>query len=182
MDNFNLLIFSKQNPISDSDFEKFYKLLELSFPKEELRTKEAFKTLCQHSKFYKIFTLWKEHELIALFTIWEFCDFTFGDHFAVSPSARCSGIGTKLLNKVTSLCALPFVLEVEMPEDEITTRRLNFYLRNGFCKNEQPYMLPPMQQGCEAVPMHVLSYPNLLTESEFDKIKSVIYKEVYNVK
>lgn len=181
MDNLELKIFSIENPISAEDFEKFYALLKVSFPKGELRTKKAFKELCVSNKFYKIFTLFKSDELIALFTVWEFEFFSFGDHFAVSPKARCGGIGTRLLSEVKSACLSPFVLEVELPEDEMSKRRLNFYVRNGFCKNEQPYLLPPMQEGCVAIPMHILSYPALIEESEFDKTKDIIYKEVYGI-
>ena len=182
MDNLELKFFSKQNPISAVDFEKFYSLLEVSFPKGELRTKEAFKELCQSCEFYKIFTLFKGCELIALFTVWEFESFSFGDHFAVSPTARCGGIGTRLLCEVKNKCLSPFILEVELPDDEMSRRRLNFYLRNGFLKNPQDYLLPPMQEGCEAIPMHILSYPALIGESDFDKTKSIIYKEVYGIK
>lgn len=181
MDSLELKIFSMQNPISAEDFEKFYALLEASFPQGELRTKSAFRELCERSRFYKIFTLFKGSELIALFTVWEFEDFSFGDHFAVSPSARCGGIGTQLLTEVTKNCLSPFVLEVELPEDELSMRRLNFYLRNGFNKNPQEYMLPPMQEGFEAIPMNILSYPTLIDESDFDKTKDVIYKEVYKL-
>lgn len=182
MQSLELKIFSMQNPISKADFEKFYALLEASFPQGELRTKAAFWELCESSKFYKIFTLFKDSELVALFTVWEFRSFSFGDHFAVSPNARCGGIGTRLLNEVTKNCLSPFVLEVELPEDELSKRRLNFYLRNGFNKNSQEYILPPMQEGFEAIPMHILSYPTLVGDSDFDKIKDKIYKEVYGIK
>lgn len=181
LDDLKLKIFTTESPISSSEFEQFMALMVLSFPKEERRTKEAFLELCNAEAKYKIYALFKGNELIAFFTIWEFESFSFGDHFAVNPSFRSGGIGTQLLKQIEENCRLPLVLEVELPDGEIEKRRLNFYLRNGFKENKQDYLLPPMQEGCVAVPMRILSFPELLCDGEFDKVKSIIYKKVYNV-
>lgn len=175
-------IFDIKNPISKSNFEQFYALMESSFPKEERRSRKGFEELIKCSENYKIYCLFKGSELTSFFTVWEFEDFRFGDHFAVSPQMRNSGIGTFFLQKLLSQSSLPFILEAELPEEEMAVRRLNFYERNGFKKNDFPYMLPAMQEGCEAIAMNILSFPEKLSQSEFNRIKDTLYLKVYNVK
>lgn len=174
--------FDLKNPISSALFEDFYAIMENSFPKEERRTREGFLSLVSSNQRYGIYALLDGEKLVAFFSVWELCGFTFGDHFAVSESLRNKGLGSEFLKKVLSSSRLPFILEAELPETEIAARRLGFYKRNGFKENPFPYLLPPMQEGCEATPMHILSYPESISESEFRKIKETLYKEVYNVK
>ena len=156
--------------------------METSFPKEERRTKEGFLSLARSNEKYKIYALLNGERLFAFFSVWEFESFIFGDHFAVSPALRNKGIGGDFLRKILSASPLPFILEAELPESEIAKRRLDFYKRNGFFENNYPYMLPPMQDGCEATPMHILSHPKSISESEFNAIREILYKVVYNIK
>lgn len=182
LSQFEFKAFNLKNPIPNALFEDFYAITEASFPKEERRTKEEFLRLAQFSEKYKIYSLLDGEHLVAFLTVWQFESFMFIDHFAVSATLRNKGIGAEFLKTVLSQSRLPFILEAELPETEIATRRLNFYKRNGFKENPFPYLLPPMQEGCEATAMHVLSYPKLLTESEFKNIKEILYREVYNAK
>ena len=39
----------------------------------------------------------------------------------------------------------PMVLEVELPEDALTRRRIGFYERHGLVFNSYPYLQPPMR-------------------------------------
>lgn len=175
-----LRIFDINNPISDSVFSDFFALMESAFPKEERRTRKAFYELCKSCPYYKIYSLFSGESLIAFFTVWEFSTFRFGDHFAVIGKARNGGIGSRLLSQILAESELPFILEVEPAENEIAGRRINFYLRNGFVKNDFPYLLPPMQEGCKAIPMHILSYPKALSLCEFTQMRDTLYKTVYN--
>ena len=174
-------IFSIKNPINDLFFEQFYSLMEVSFPESERRSKKAFRELTKHSPYYKIISLFEDEELIAFFTVWEFEDFTFGDHFAVLPKCRNRGIGAELLSEVKKSCTAPLIIEAEPSDDGIATRRLNFYFRNGFFEGDFDYLLPPMQEDFAPLPMRILSYPEKLSQSEFENYKNVIYKTVYNV-
>ena len=176
----DLKVFSSQNPILQKDFDRFYAIMERSFPKEEMRTYDGFKALCENP-YYKIISLFKEGEMIGFFTIWEFENFRFGDHFAIAPEMRGAKIGSSLLKFVLEESSLPLIIEVEFPEDEIAQRRLNFYLRKGFIENSFKYFLPPMQEGCSPLPMIILSYPSTLNLCEFENMRDVIYKEVYEV-
>lgn len=181
MSEFELKIFSTENRISESEFEEFYSLIKLSFPKSERRTKAAFRRLCESEELYKIYALFSENRLCAFLTVWEFENFTFGDHFAVLPSLRGGGIGSKMLAELKAQCTLPFIIEVELPETEMARRRIGFYERNSLSLCGFDYILPAMQKGCESLPMRIMAYPSTLTETEFEPIKKQIYKTVYNV-
>lgn len=177
---FTFKIFDINSPISEREFSEFITLMEEAFPKEERRTRKAFYELCKGCADYKIYSFFDGNKLVAFFTVWEFGTFRFGDHFAVAKSERNKGIGACLLSEILSQSALPFILEVEPAENEIAARRINFYMRNGFVKNDFPYLLPPMQEGCEAIPMYIMSYPCALSQGEFIEIRDTLYKTVYN--
>ncbi len=175
-----LKIFDIKNPISDSVFSDFFALMESAFPKEERRSRKAFCELCKGCPYYKIYSLFSGESLVAFFTVWEFSAFRFGDHFAVAEKARNAGIGSKLLSRILAASELPFILEVEPAESSLAARRINFYQRNGFVKNDFPYLLPPMQEGCKAIPMYIMSYPAALSHSDFVKMRDTLYETVYN--
>ncbi len=71
-------------------------------------------------------------------------------------------------------------LEAELPADDLARRRIGFYKRNGFVVNGYDYVQPPYEEGKSSIPMKILSYGRPLKEDEFNKIKLLIYKEVYN--
>ncbi|MBQ5815914.1 MAG: GNAT family N-acetyltransferase [Oscillospiraceae bacterium] len=181
MNEFELRIFSTENKISESEFEEFYSLMKLSFPKSERRTKKAFRELCESESRYKIYALFKDNALCAFLTVWEFESFVFGDHFAVLPSLRGGGIGSKMLSEFKENCALPFIIEVELPDNDLARRRIGFYERNSLKLCDFDYILPAMQKGCDSVPMKIMAYPASLTQKEFEPIKKELYKIVYKV-
>ena len=176
----DIRIFGANSPISEKDFEEFYSLMEISFPECERKTKEEFLKLCKANELYKVFAAFEGDTLISFFTVWEFEDFTFGDHFAVLPSYRNRGIGSLILKHIKEISALPLIIEVEYPNEVMAKKRLDFYLRNAFRQNSFDYLLPPMQDSFEPLPMLILSYPDIISENEFSEMRNIIYKEVYN--
>ncbi|MBE6789394.1 MAG: GNAT family N-acetyltransferase [Ruminococcaceae bacterium] len=174
-------IYTRQSQMPNYVFEQFYALMCLSFPEEERRSREGFLRLCRECPYYKIYTLFEEDKLIAFLTVWEFDFFTFGDHFAVLPQMRGAGIGAKLLSSLKESVKLPFIIEVELPENEMAKRRIGFYERNDLSLCDFDYLLPPMQEGFSPLPMKIMSYPSLLSQEEFEPFKKVIYKTVYNI-
>ena len=126
-----------------SDFEEVYRIMEQSFPADERRKKEGQQKLLDEEK-YELLGVRNEGGLLAFLAVWEFAEFVFIEHFAVSEKARNSGIGGKMLEELARQKAGKVVLEVELPEDSLKKRRIGFYERHGFTFNEYPYIQPPM--------------------------------------
>ena len=111
--------------------------------------------------------------------VWEFESFTYIEHFAVDPALRNSGTGSAMLQELVRKYQKQICLEVELPEDELTRRRIGFYERNGFVFNEYPYIQPPISKGKSPVPLRVMTYGKGITRQAFEEMRKVLYRRVY---
>ena len=75
----------------------------------------------------------------------------------------------------------PVCLEVELPESDITRRRIGFYRRNGFFLNDYPYIQPSLGVGRAPQPLRIMTRDGTITQTEFETMRDVIYREVYRV-
>ena len=161
-------------------FEKVFKLMETSFPKEEYREYESQKKLL-NNPIYEIKTKVNENgDLIAFISFWKFKDFNFIEHFAVNPDTRGQGIGSKMINEFIKSQDKPIILEVEIPTDEISEKRIHFYEKNGFFLNKYEYFQKPLRKNSAPQQLYLMSYPKILGNKDFEKIKETIYQNVYS--
>lgn len=166
----------------DCDFYSFYKLMCEAFPSEERRNYEDQKKLLK-DELYNIISHKDENENITAFIAsWEFNDFIFIEHFAVSSKMRCNGVGTSMIKDYLSKCNKPIFLEVELPENDISIRRIEFYKRLGFHLNDYDYLQPPLQKQHDFLPLKIMSYPKRVDNKEFIDFRNEIYDRVYRVK
>ena len=163
-------------------FDDVFKLIKLSFPEEEYRSYENQKKLLSNPNYF-IFSKFDEtNNLIGIICFWRLKNLTFIEHFAINPSKRGKGIGSKMLKDFISReTVLPIILEVETPKTEISLKRINFYKRTGFKLNKYKYFQMPLREYSLPIEMYLMSYPTELTLETFEKSKSVIYKEVYSI-
>ncbi len=54
------------------------------------------------------------------------------------------------------------MLEIDPPEDERSERRLRFYERLGFVRNDYPYVHPSYRRPFSPHPLVLMSYPGPL--------------------
>lgn len=163
-------------------FDEVYKIMEDNFPPDERRTYQQQKALLDVGN-YRIYTVENEGEIIAFFAVWILDGVIFGEHLAVDKKYHNRGTGSKLLMEVVKSFDVPFVLEIELENSsDIAKRRAEFYRRLGFNINSYEYAQPSYGEGKSAIPMHLVSYPDALSETEFEKYKNVIYKEIYKIK
>ena len=78
----------------------------------------------------------EDGRLLADVFVWQTEDFVYLEHFAVQPSLRGQGTGSRILRELLQ-GEKPFILEIEPPEDALTCRRKAFYECNGL--QAQPY-------------------------------------------
>ncbi len=165
--------------LAAEEFDLVYPLLERSFPADERRDYEGQLALFQKPAF-ALYGFYMEGRFCGFFAVHHFETFTFIEHFAVEPSFRNCGLGSQALELLKRSTGKPIVLEAELPVDDLTKRRIAFYRRNGFAVNEYPYIMPALSEHTRPIPMKLLSCPDMLTEAEFETVKSVLYREVYN--
>lgn len=158
---------------SQSDFPEIYRIMQASFPDDEYRPYDEQLALFEEPE-YRIY-----YRPAGFLAVWEFESFIYIEHFAVDPALRNSGTGSAMLQELVKQYQKPICLEVELPEDELTRRRIGFYERNGFVFNEYPYMQPPISKGKSPVPLRIMTYGNEITREEFQKMKEILYRRVY---
>ena len=96
-------------------------------------------------------------------------DFYYIEHFAIDPSLRNGGYGKRVLEMIKKQLKGPIVLEVEEPNDEMSTRRIHFYKRLEFTLHKKPYIQPPYRKGDSGLPMLLMTYGDIDMESDFEK-------------
>ena len=164
--------------ITENTFDEIFPLLEAAFPVTELRTKEGQRELLQE-ECYRLYGVKKDGVFAAVFATWEIEDFLYIEHFAVREEYRNSGYGGSLLDRLLEEKGKPMVLEVEVPEDEMTRRRIGFYERHGLVYNDYPYLQPPMRKGQGMLPLRFMTKPAAINENTYERYKEQIYRIVY---
>lgn len=162
---------------SQEDFAKF--VYTESFPPEERRPFELLRQIAEEKPF-EFYIIQNENNSVGIMSFWNFDKFVYAEHFALSPSTRGNGIGTKVLNKIHSDIIKPIVLEVELPTNTIAQRRIKLYERNGFALLPYHYIQPPYSDNMPCVEMKLMttrSFGN--SKEEFKIIKEIIHREVY---
>lgn len=161
------------------EFNDIFELMQEAFPKNEYRNYNKQKELLENPH-YKIIPYFGENNrLLAFAAIWEFEQFSFVEHIAVSKLCRGMGIGSKIMNDIIQKANTDVVLEIEPPNDEIGTKRLHFYEKLGFKLNEYQYLQLPLNENDTPTPLKILSYPQKLPKSKFEDYKKILYANVY---
>jgi ribosomal protein S18 acetylase RimI-like enzyme len=161
-----------------ADFESVYVAMERSCPIEERRDKDKAKEVFSDENY----TLWLARENgkdVGFITTWRLDGVTFGEHFVIYEEYRNMGYGSKVLALLEAQEG-HVVLEVEHPITEMAARRIDFYERAGFCRNDYPYMQPSYREGGKGVPLILMSYPEPLESAS--KTASELYQKVYKCK
>lgn len=161
------------------NFDDVFSLMQKSFPKNEYRSYEGQKRLLENPHYKIIPYFGGDNELLAFAGVWEFDFFKFVEHIAVSEKCRGMGIGSKIMRDIIEKSDVDIILEIEPPVDEITTKRLRFYEKLGFKYNDFEYFQLPLNKNDRPIPLKILSYPQTLDAQKFEKIKRIIYSNVY---
>ena len=165
----------------NSDFDSFFELMSEAFPSIERRSYENQKELLYEDLYNIVINKDKDNNINGFIANWQFNDFNFIEHFAVNNKMRGHGLGTLMLQDYLNKCNKPIFLEVELPENDISKRRIKFYKQFGFHLNDFDYLQPPMQKQHDFLPLKVMSYPKRVNEAEFIKFRNIVYDRVYKI-
>ena len=159
--------------INETDFPEIYRIMQASFSDDEYRPYDEQLALFEEPE-YRIYYM-----PAGFLAVWEFESFIYIEHYAVDSALRNSGTGSAMLQELVKQYQKPICLEVELPEDVLTRRRIGFYERNGFVFNEYPYIQPPISKGKSPVPLRIMTYGEAITRETFEAMKNVLYRSVY---
>ncbi len=166
------------NP-NDKFFHELFELYSESFPENERRSQESFVMFLNNKKEFCVNALLQNDLFVGLLNYWIFEDFFYIEHFALSPDSRNQRIGTNVIAFFKSQINLPVVLEVEMPDDVLSIRRIKFYKNLGFFELHDNYMQPPYESGGSSLPMMIMCDDLNFGSTNFERIKETLYREVY---
>lgn len=167
---------------SDPLLDKVEKTYNDSFPEAERRAFSLVRELVKAESRFIVYTLFRNEVYAGFITAWQFDSFVYVEHFAIDESARNGGIGAEAMRLFMALCDLPVVLEVEIPAEEMSKRRIGFYERLGYVLDNHVYYQPPYRQGEEFLEMRLMTYGNIDLQDAFEEVKSCIHRYVYGVK
>ena len=166
-------------PVTDEKISSVYKRLIDAFPYEERRDESDEKKCFLKSQF-NFCEITDDGESVGLIVFWVFSKFLFVEHIAINKEIRSKGYGSKTFELLKSQYKLPIILEAESPETEMQKKRIRFYENLGFKINCYNYT-QPSYHNAESVPLQILSFPQLLSEKEFDAFFRETREVVYEV-
>lgn len=177
------MIKFKRVTTADSAYAFIEELMHESFPVDERRDDDAQRYNTDHNQSFTAYLITDGEINIGLITLWKLDGFYYVEHLATSPQVRNKGYGKMIMQALLhDFSDYTIVLEVELPEDDLSKRRIGFYERNGFKLCQKPYMQPPYRSGGTPIPMRVMYSGDKSIDDIFDKIMSDIYRNVYLVK
>ncbi len=166
-----------------------------AFPPQERRSMESISRLL-HEDYFEFVPVFFDNDFKGFANLWFFRTFTYIEHFAIRKEERNRGYGTRFLQDLTTKrisagkdfkhkvkqWSRNFVLEVELPQNPVATKRIAFYERLGFKLLEDYYFQPPYEKDEEGLEMKImLLSSDKENEPSFQEIKDTLYKYVYRV-
>ncbi|WP_204345816.1 GNAT family N-acetyltransferase [Psychroserpens algicola] len=144
-----------------------WQLYNEAFPKHERRSLQSQSKLFENPD-YRFYVFIEDDMLIGFMLWWNFKDFRYIDHFAVTKSKRNNGFGAKILKAFIKGNSKPTLLEVELPDNLIDNRRIKFYERLGFKLNLHEYKVPSSIDDSK-IDLLVMTYPKLISKENLCK-------------
>ena len=165
--------------VNEKTFNTVFDKMKTAFPYEERRDYSDQKE-CLENKYLKFFEIYDCDLAVGFTALWVFENFVFIEHIAIDEDKRGGGYGSKAIELIKEKYNKPLILEAEAPVTEQQIKRIKFYNRLGFNVNSFNYTQPSYHGG-EGVPLLILSYPNKLTDEEFDEFLRETRREVYTL-
>ena len=169
----NVLYSDKRN------LNKIKKIYESSFPSDERREFNKLIELLKDDRF-QLKGVFVDDDSAGFISLWNFTEFMYVEHFAIANELRGNGLGTYVLQNILNETPIKILLEVDLPSDSISFKRIKYYEKFGFVICHQEYIQPPYGLGKDAVPMFIMSKPEINDYNEFRQIVKTLHSEVYH--
>lgn len=170
---------SRIRTADDERMKKLATLYQEAFPKSERREIAQLNELIEHNSEMYFNAIEEDGTLAGLFIYWKFEDFYYLEHLAVYAEMRNRKIGQQVLDFVARHLPGERLLEVEHATDELTTRRVNYYRRNGYEIVDRKYLQPSYDTPEESYPLWIMSNTPDTDKEKLARQIQTIKEEVY---
>ncbi len=144
-----------------------------NFPATELRSKTSQQKAFTHNKYWVSYLEDENQNLLGFMLWWDFNQIRFIEYLFVEKDCRHNGIGSELL-KSCIVMEIPIIIEVEKGSSVE-----EFYIKNGFKKNNFLYEPIPLQDGRTVEAYSIYSYKTTLDFTTFNFFEFIIHQEEY---
>lgn len=165
---------------SDPEYPFAEALLLSAFPSEEHREVTEQRDNTDNHPLFHNNVVCQENAPIGIISYWKFDGFCYIEHFAISPTLRNGGYGRQVLEQLYRLVQLPIVLEAELPDNDLSRRRIAFYQREGYQVISETYRQPPYRTQDGPLPMYLMAKDPEAKLTDVDAIVRAIYRHVYD--
>lgn len=154
-------------------YRSISKVYKQSFPLHEQRNEEQQKRAFEDKRYHLIakIVVTDNFKLGSFISYWDFDDYVYIEHLAVNPDLRGKNIGSESLKLFAHLINKPVLLEIDPLVDDISRNRLHFYERLGYQMNIYEHFHPPYAPQFPPHELIVLSYPDKITQKQYDRFK-----------
>ena len=119
--------------------------------------------------------------IVGIILYWETLNYIYIEHFCIEPNMRNKKYGESALELLKKK-KKTIILEIDPPIDEISIRRKLFYTRVGYKENDTfNHIHPPYSKFNKGHSLSVMSYPDFLTQTEYDKFNLYLKNRVMKI-
>ncbi len=169
--------------ITNSDhvyLDRLIMLYEEAFPVEERRNIGQLKKMIKTKSEMHFNAIECDDELCGFFVYWDMGDFYYLEYLAVYASMRNKKIGQQVLDYAANHLDGVRLLEVEPEADEMTSRRIRYYQRNGYQILDKDYVQPSYDGVHDACSLWIMGNRMTKRLPEFtERIKHEVYLDNY---
>lgn len=148
-------------------------VLTQSFPSCERRDDTVQLRAMSHPD-YRLCAVMDGETPVGVVGYWDAPEFVYFENFCVVPNLRNGGYGTQTLTAITNGLNKPLILEVELPVDDITRRRIAFYKRNGMVENPYPHVQPHYRPTDPDLPLIILTYQKQISAQQYAALRAYL--------
>ena len=170
------LAFGRCRDINGPLMEAALVLYRSSFPAHELRLPPDQRDVMGDPLYHFDMCL-LDGALAGLILYWDFGTYIYVEHFCIVPDMRGGGLGKRAL-ELLGRSGKTVILEIDPPEDSVSERRRDFYLRAGYRMNSIEHIHPPYRKEYDGHRLKVMSFPRELSETEYENFASFLRNTV----
>lgn len=178
-----MLEFQRITSVDDPRWQFVERVMDSSFPSDERRKESLQRHLAANDPRFAQCVVYDRGRAVAVISYWLFSEGNYLEHIATDPEARGGGLGAAIIKHLMATVAPAWFGEVELPNDEMSRRRIGFYERLGFVGYPDfHYIQPSYGEGKETVPMMIMAMGGAkLSDEKLSRLVDELLREVYSV-